>query len=665
LVSVSAPVPQRLLDSVDESSVMAYVKDLEGRYLRVNQRYKDFFAVGGKEIRGRTDEELAPGQTVDGPRLASGTVSEDEPLQLEYTVGPFEGRPALAVWRFAVRTEGGDTVAVCGVAAPVGDAPLARRECERLMAAVHDTDTPAAQEVAQPRALDHTIAALHEASASAARRAHELLSELTEERERRAAAETRAANGDELRRRLEAAEAAILTERARADEAAAELNAARGELTSVRGRLEGVETTTQRESSRANEAEAALQRDRRRVEESITELGAARGELASVRGRLEAAETAVENERARAEEAVAAERATRTRAEEAELVVQATRSHADELRAELDATRAELASERKRWSQTEQEIVRDLRRRLEEADEAARTERSRAEESARLLDGARAELEAMQAELAATRAQLATPPDGEPLDELRHKLEHAEASTRRARERADAAEAALNAERADAEIRAGVAERRIAELEASLSHARAQELEGDAARSATGPTWDSSAQRAFTTALSQSSDWRVSVKSAIGVVGSRGGWDAVCAWQPDDLNGFASCFAMWTGENRRLGALETATWQRRQPLEGSTIGEALCSEETLWLAADPRAADRRLQLLAQHGIRGALIVPVKDGARPVAALELLTVGATEPTGDLIDALETIALQLGHFSHLLSAGAQPRWRFGRT
>src|SRR5205807_6398214 len=167
----------------------------------------------------------------------------------------------------------------------------------------------------------------------------------------------------------------------------------------------------------------------------------------------------------------------------------------------------------------------------------------------------------------------------------------------------------------------GVAERRIAELEAALSDARAHELEGGNDGAGTGPHWDSAAQRAFTTALSQSSDWRVSVKSAIGVIGTQGGWDAVCAWQPDDQNGFASCFAMWTGENRRLAALETATWQRRQPLTGSTIGEALRSEASQWLAADPRADARRLQLLAQHGIRGALIVPVKDGVRPVAALE--------------------------------------------
>jgi hypothetical protein len=468
--------------------------------------------------------------------------------------------------------------------------------------AVANAVTPADQQVPEPKAddHDHRIAALHEASASAARRAHELLSELTEERERRADAEKRAAETDELRRRLEAAEAAVLVESARADEA---------------------DIGARRERERVDAANAAALAERARADEMVAELAVAKGELASLRGRLEGAQSAAQAER--------------TRAEEAEMVARAARSRAEETRTELDAAHAELASERERRGQTEAEVIGDLRRRLEEADAQLQADRSRADQA------------------------------GELVGNLRHRLAHAEATAQRSRERVDAAEAALNAERADAEIRVGVAERRIAELEASLAEARARELETDAERSASGPTWDSSAQREFTTALSQSSDWRVSVKSAIGVVGSRGGWDAVCAWQPDDVNGFASCFGMWTGENRRLGALETATWQRRQPLKGSTIGDALTSEESRWLAADPRAADRRLQLLAQHGIRGALMVPVKDGSRPVAALELLTVRPDPPSRELIEAIETIALQLGHFSHLLSAGAQPRWRFGRA
>jgi hypothetical protein len=121
---------------------------------------------------------------------------------------------------------------------------------------------------------------------------------------------------------------------------------------------------------------------------------------------------------------------------------------------------------------------------------------------------------------------------------------------------------------------------------------------------------------------------------------------------------------MWTDERRRLTEFETATWQRRQPLSGLSIGQAFTSYETRWLTADLEAEDHRLQLLAQHGMRGALIVAVCDGARIVAALELLSLDPTPPGPEVITAIEAVALQLGHYWHLLSAGAQPKWRFGR-
>jgi hypothetical protein len=366
--------------------------------------------------------------------------------------------------------------------------------------------------------------------------------------------------------------------------------------------------------------------------------------VADLRHRLEDATAVADAERARVEEAGAELNAARAELDAAYANLVSERSRGEELdaslsavRAELQAAQAELAAERGRKARSEADVIGDLRR----------------------------QLDATVAELAATRARLETAPADELVADLRRQLATAAATVEQERARAEEAQAAVVAERADAEIRASVSERRIAELEAALANARAQELVDAGASGSAGPRWDSSAQRAFTRALSQSTDWRVGVKNAVVVLGEQGGWDAVCAWQPDDRHGFASCFAMWAGEDRRLGALETATWQRRQPLAGSTIGAALAWEEARWLSADSGAEDRRLQLLAQHGLRGALIVPIRDGIQPVAALELLSVAPAPPSRELTDAIETIALQLGHFWHLLSAGAQPRWHYGRV
>src|SRR5579884_3186705 len=123
-----------LLDvPIDESRAILYLKDLDGRYLRVNRRYREFLGVEQERLHGRTDADLGPAETIDGPRLREEQSDAPEPLQLEYIVHGFQARPPLAVLRFPVRDHSGEPVAVCGVAAPLAEAHVARSECARLI----------------------------------------------------------------------------------------------------------------------------------------------------------------------------------------------------------------------------------------------------------------------------------------------------------------------------------------------------------------------------------------------------------------------------------------------------------------------------------------------------------------------------------------------------
>src|SRR5947209_936782 len=123
-----------LAEPLDDSPAIVWLKDLQGRYLRANERYTALLGTSFDRLSGQTDAELPARETVDGPRLqAGGSSSSTEPLQFEYTVPPFEGRPALAALRFAVRDRTGKPVAVCGVAAPLDDAGVARQEAARLI----------------------------------------------------------------------------------------------------------------------------------------------------------------------------------------------------------------------------------------------------------------------------------------------------------------------------------------------------------------------------------------------------------------------------------------------------------------------------------------------------------------------------------------------------
>lgn len=383
-----------LVERLDESPAIVYVKDLDGRYLRINRRYTELLDATEAELSGRTDYELGAREAIDGPRLADGGPAADEPLQLEYTIGPFEGRPALAVWRFPVHGPGGEPVAVCGVAAPIPEAAVARGECGRLMEIERSSIGPV---VAESAIDERRIAQLHEASAAAAKRAHQLVNELTVEREAR-----------------ELAERALVAARAR-----------------------------------------------------------------------------------------------------------------------------------------------------------------------------------------------------------------------------------------------------VAELERAL--ARLVEREPIAA---SRPTWDALAQLALTEAIAGASDWRTGVKDAVNVLGPACGWDAICAWRPDPRDGLLHCFSMWTADPDSMDEFETATWQRPQQPSSTELGDALTTPGLRWMTADPDARDPRLSAVARQGMSTVVVVPVRSGAVPVALLELMARAPISHDRALAATLEAIALQLGHFGHLLSAGAQPTWRLGR-
>jgi PAS domain-containing protein len=131
----SAPEPpvNALRDAAEESPAIVWVKDLEGRYLYANPRFLRDLETSEETLLGKTDADVRPGETVDGPRLAYAEDGLQEPLQLEYTVPMFEGRPALSALRFALRDKTGQPIGTCGVAAPISEAQVAREEAVRLM----------------------------------------------------------------------------------------------------------------------------------------------------------------------------------------------------------------------------------------------------------------------------------------------------------------------------------------------------------------------------------------------------------------------------------------------------------------------------------------------------------------------------------------------------
>ncbi len=455
---------------LDEIPAIVWLKDLDGRYIHVNRAYSRALGIEPEEIAGRTDAEVTTGQAVDGPRLHNSVAGAPEPLEFEYTVSAFESRPALAALRFAVRDAGGVPVAVCGVAAPVGNAAVARAECTRLMQierwsrlgdesiradvlaewglsaggerAAGSGEAPAAAlpvaadpelagelervraELAQVSAeLEQAVAeldaarataadtdglvaeerrrieSLHQASELASRRAHELLVELADERQRREEAEREL---ERSRMRLGESEAALAEDRAQARGVDDRLA---GELAGERERREHSERELRGERERRERSERELGEERAGHEQSEREAAEERQRLGA---ELEAARTvtaelngllAEERHRMGAEldAARAAAADTERRAQELLTELDALRERRDQHARELEQARARIgelesvqAEDRARAGGVEEGLASELAAERDRRDELERAQEAERRRLVDQLDAARA-----------------------------------------------------------------------------------------------------------------------------------------------------------------------------------------------------------------------------------------------------------------------------------
>lgn len=333
-----------LLDAaLDESPALVWLKDLDGRYLRANARFTALLGTSEERLLGRTDAELPPSETVDGPRVQDrGDNAPEEPLQLEYVVGPFQGRTALVVLRFPVGDGKGMPTLVCGVAAPSSEAQVARDEAARLLRIERwsrlNAESVRAELLADwdllPDARGRSTAPAtgSEPAIGPADKEHEAaVAEARAERATAVAERDSALGANErLTGELEAAKARLAElERAlkdaRADAAASDAEVKLAEqaaelerglvrereraqelertLTLVRERLGDDAEAARLEVQRARaDAEAA----RTEVERSRADVEAARGDLQKARGDADALRTALDAEREAAKQATAA-----------------------------------------------------------------------------------------------------------------------------------------------------------------------------------------------------------------------------------------------------------------------------------------------------------------------------------------------------------------------
>jgi PAS domain S-box-containing protein len=115
---------------IDNSSAFIFVKDLEGRYLKVNRWYELVRGLSEAEMMGKTDYDLYPKEVADGVHKNDKAVlAANKPIQFEEQVPFSDGVHHFVSVKFPLSGGDGKPYAVCGIATDITE----RRKVEQAL----------------------------------------------------------------------------------------------------------------------------------------------------------------------------------------------------------------------------------------------------------------------------------------------------------------------------------------------------------------------------------------------------------------------------------------------------------------------------------------------------------------------------------------------------
>ena len=111
---------QQLQSILDNSTTVIYVKDLEGRYLRVNQRFEKIYRIEEGHAKGKTDYDLFPKEIAENLRANDQKILEDAaPLEFEEVVSHAGSIHTYISIKFPLFDPWGRPYAVAGISTDI------------------------------------------------------------------------------------------------------------------------------------------------------------------------------------------------------------------------------------------------------------------------------------------------------------------------------------------------------------------------------------------------------------------------------------------------------------------------------------------------------------------------------------------------------------------
>jgi PAS domain S-box-containing protein len=123
----------RLLQAVDGTTSVIYMRDLDGRYMLINRQYEQLFDVSRDAIVGMTDHDVFPKEVADAFRANDlRALAKGAPIQMEEIAPHADGPHTYVTVKYPITDRAGRQYAVCGISTDITDLKRAEEQVQRL-----------------------------------------------------------------------------------------------------------------------------------------------------------------------------------------------------------------------------------------------------------------------------------------------------------------------------------------------------------------------------------------------------------------------------------------------------------------------------------------------------------------------------------------------------